>query len=101
MSWLKDPSLVSEYLDAVKMGTRHHALRRREAVPDRETAIALARIVWKPIYGALEHQQPFEAVRVEDVWVVSGSLPSPKPGGVAQAVVRAADACFLNVTHGR
>lgn len=92
-----------EYVNSVKKGEHHNVLVRREAVPDSDTAIALSLIVWKKIYGEkqIEKQAPFQAIRIDDCWFVTGSLPKGWRGGTAEAVIRSADGSFLNISHGK
>ncbi len=91
------------YVAQVKKGEHHDVRKLREMVSSKETAIALAITVWIPIYGKekIEKEAPYQVIRVDDCWVVTGSLEKGWKGGTAQAVINAADGCFLNVTHGK
>jgi hypothetical protein len=95
--------LAREYVENVKYSKQDNVLKQKDAVPDKTTAIKLALIVWKPIYGKeqINKQAPFEAIRIDDCWFVSGSLPRGWRGGTAMAVIRAKDGRFLNVSHGK
>ena len=72
-------------------------------VPDAETAIAIARAVWIPIYGRenIERQKPHRAVLKDGVWHVTGSLPRRAVGGVALAEIAQRDGRILRIIHGR
>ena len=91
------------YVAQVKKGEHHDVRKLREMVQNKETAIALAVAVWSPIYGKekIEKEAPYQVIRVDDYWVVTGSLKKGWMGGTAQAVINASDGCFLNVTHGQ
>ena len=77
-------------------------------VPDAETAIKIAVIVWSRIYGEREiaEQKPYRAALKNGVWTVQGSMPqepSGQPnavGGVAYAEIAQADARILHIDHG-
>jgi hypothetical protein len=90
------------YVEEVKKGQHHDAMKLHEVVATKETAIALAVAAWSPIFGKekIEKEAPYQAMRIDDCWVVSGSLKTGRFGGTAQAVISAADGRFLNITHG-
>lgn len=73
----------------------------RGYVPDEKTAIGIAISVWKPIYGEskIEKQAPFFAYLVDDLWVVTGSLPKLKSGGTAKAIIDRDSGKVLHITH--
>lgn len=95
--------LARDYVQSVKNNTQHNALLQRDAVPDKDSAIGLAVVVWQSIYGKeqIEKQKPYQAIRVDDCWYVTGSLPRGWIGGTAEAVIRVHDGSFLNVSHGK
>ena len=74
-------------------------------VPNADTAIAIARAVLIPIYGAkaIEAEEPLKAQRHGDIWVVQGTLPCPKGqmcvGGTAELQLSAKDGRILHVIH--
>ena len=71
-------------------------------VPNKETAIAIAVALWKPIYGKeqIERQAPYQANLVDGVWVVSGTLPRGLLlGGTAKALIRPDTGEILQVIH--
>ena len=72
-------------------------------VPNEATAIAIAVAVWIPIYGAgpIANQKPYTAELVGNTWIVKGSLPKQKVGGVARAEIAKHDGRILSVTHGK
>ena len=74
-------------------------------VPDAATAVAIARAVLIPIYGAkvIQEEEPLTAQRNGDIWVVKGTLLCPKgatcPGGAAELKLSAKDGRILRVIH--
>lgn len=91
------------YVVAVKKGEHHDVRKLHELVATKETAVALAVAVWSGIYGKekIDKEAPYQAVRVDDCWVVTGSLEVGLRGGTAEAMIKAADGAFLNVSHGK
>lgn len=70
-------------------------------VPNAETAIAIAKAVWLPIYGsAVLRQLPIKAVLNADEWLVSGTFQGKGFGGSAMARISKKSGCVLEVSHG-
>lgn len=72
-------------------------------VPNEETAKKIAEAVWLPIYGEkIYSQKPYVVSLLDDsVWVVKGTLPKNKRGGVAYIEIQKSDCKILKVTHGK
>jgi len=70
-------------------------------VPNAKTAIAIAIAVWNPVYGEkqIESQKPYNAVLRNGQWIVTGSLPNGRVGGVATAVISKIDARVIKIYH--
>jgi hypothetical protein len=92
-----------QVVEQAKKGEHHNVLKHSGAVPTKETAIALAIAVWSPIYGRdqIGKEAPFQAIRVDDCWFVTGSLKKGWVGGTAEAVIEVADGRFLMISHGQ
>ena len=77
----------------------------RGFVPDQSTAIAIARAVLIPIYGAnrIKSEEPFMAIRKGDVWIVNGTLRCAPNclGGTASVSLSASDGRILNLLHSK
>jgi hypothetical protein len=96
-------SEAKEYVENIKHNQHHNVLHQREAVPDEVTAIGIAVAVWKSIYGEekINNERPYQALRIDDCWFVTGSLPKGWCGGTAEAVIHVNDGCILNISHGK
>ena len=72
-------------------------------MPDEATAIKIAEAVLSPIYGAeqISKEKPFVAKLKNGVWMVAGTLPRDRFGGVAVILISKADGKILGVTHGK
>ena len=72
-------------------------------VPNAATAIRIAVAVWEPIYGhdTIARETPYVAKLDKDVWVVTGSLPKNRDGGVAVIEIAKQDSRILRVSHGK
>ena len=92
-----------QVVEQAKKREHHNVLNNSAAVPTKETAIELAVAVWAPIYGRdkIAKEAPFQAVRVDDCWFVTGSLEKGWLGGTAEAVIAVADGRFLMISHGQ
>ena len=71
-------------------------------VPDEQTAIAIAKAVWLPMYGdTLEDEAPFNAELVDGVWHVSGTPSEGWSGGVPEAEIKKSNGRFVRITFGQ
>lgn len=74
-------------------------------VPNEQTAIAIARAVLVPIYGAdtIKDEEPLTAKRDGDDWIVTGTLQcAPRcMGGTAEVRLSSKDGRILNMIHGK
>jgi hypothetical protein len=73
-------------------------------VPNEETAKKIAEAIWIPIYGEnIKKLKPYKAYLEENktVWVVMGTLPKGKLGGVPYIKINKKDCRILKVTHGK
>lgn len=72
-------------------------------VPDADTAVAVARAVLIPIYGAatIRGEEPLRAERHGTSWYVNGTLQCGPHcvGGTAFVEISAKDGTILNVFH--
>ena len=71
-------------------------------VPDAETAIRMAEVIWLPIYGeGIYNKQPFVAEYnvFFGYWTVKGTLPEGILSGVPEARIRKRDGKILFVLH--
>ena len=100
--------LIGLSLAAISMilaaGSRQHSYVPPEGfVPDEKTAIRIAVAVWSPIYGEekIQTEKPFVGTLKNGVWMVHGSLPKGRVGGVAIAEISKSDGRILRVSHGR
>ncbi|MGJ4901408.1 NTF2 fold immunity protein [Bradyrhizobium sp. HKCCYLS2058] len=78
----------------------------KEFVADADTAIAIARAVLIPIYGAeaIQREEPLTARRQGGTWIVEGTLCGGAPnclGGVAELHLSAQDGRIIYVIHGQ
>jgi hypothetical protein len=83
--------------------TKNHNYKPEEGyVSNEETAIKIAVAIWIPIYGEeeIESQKPYNAVLINGVWYVTGSLPEGWLGGVAEAEITKDDGRILRISHG-
>ena len=99
------------FLSALPLSAKSDSTPRPGLVPDEATAIAIARAVLIPIYGAkqIRSEEPLTARRNGDIWVVTGTLcpnykaPEGLPqfcvGGTAELKLSVKDGRVLHVTH--
>ena len=81
----------------------HAYVPRDGFVPDKETAIKIAELIAKKIYGdaRIDAQQPFQAVLDGEVWKVSGTIPPNYLGGTFEVYLSKVNGEIIRVTHGK
>jgi hypothetical protein len=71
-------------------------------VPNESTAIKIAEAIWLPIFGDdIYKSLPFKAKLINDtLWVVEGTLPKNKLGGVPYIQILKSNCRILDVSYG-
>ena len=73
-------------------------------VPNRETAIKIAEVIWASIYGeTIYDKKPFVAEynEKEGCWEVRGTLSQNMRGGIPEIKINKSDGKILYVNHGK
>lgn len=77
--------------------------QKEDQSSDSNVAISLAGEKWLEIYGkSVNEQKPFVAEKKNDsLWIVQGTLPKNRLGGVAYAEVNIKTKKVIKYTHGK
>lgn len=77
--------------------------KKEDINSDSNIAISLAEEKWIEIYGkSVNEQKPFIAEKKNDsIWIVQGTLPKNRLGGVAYAEVNVKARKVVKYTHGK
>lgn len=68
-------------------------------VPNAETAVKVAEILWLPLYGeSIYEHKPFSAELQNGIWIVSGK-PKKQKGGYPYAEIQKSDCKVVKITH--
>jgi hypothetical protein len=72
-------------------------------VPDKQTAIQIARAVLVPIYGSklVKSESPLSAKLEDQIWVITGRPPKEDIGGYVTIKISKQTGEILQVTHGK
>lgn len=104
MRFLRKNAIIILFLYALEAGAQNmHEYSPVEGyLPDSATAIAVAEIILKKIYGIdqIEKQRPFVASLSGEVWKISGSTNSAQLGGVASIDLQK-NGRVVRVSHSR
>ncbi len=78
-------------------------LPEKGCIPDEETAMHIAEVVWLSVYGnSIYEKKPFRVELLGDsLWVVVGSLPANMLGGVPYIEIQKKDCKILGIGHGK
>lgn len=102
MKRLRFLSLTVIFVVVILLGCTNNDRSGIDMVPDSETAIKIAEAVWLPLYGeGIYDEKPFIAELVGKVWIVKGTLPEGKVGGVVEIEISKEDGKIIRVTHGK
>jgi hypothetical protein len=100
-------ALLAAIVLSLPVSAQENFVPRNGYVPDETTAIAIARAVLIPIYGAktIEDEEPLVAARDGTAWLVNGTVPCEHKSGrcFGNAVLvklSASDGQIMFVTHG-
>lgn len=92
-----------EILKKINDSTLHNAIGKDELITDEKTAISIVEPLLFSVYGKenIIKQRPYKIGKVQNYWVVSGSLPKPQIGGVFEIIVNAKNGEIVRLTHGK
>ncbi len=70
-------------------------------ITNEKTAIAIAEPILAAKYGQaqINKEKPLNAIRVDNYWIVDGTLPKDWVGGTATIILRATDGKVIKLTH--
>lgn len=70
-------------------------------IPDRETAIELARVLLSKKYGKklIKSQMPFDVHLIDGYWHVGGTLPKGFVGGTGLIIISKKDGHVIHLAH--
>ena len=91
-----------ETLKEINDSTLHNAIGKDEIITDEKTAISIAEPLLFSVYGKenIVKQRPYKIGKVQNYWVVSGSLPKPQIGGVFEMIINSKNGEIIRLTHG-
>ncbi len=86
-----------------KITSQDSFTKEKDLVPNRNTALEIAKAIWVPIYGEeVLSKLPFN-VKLKDssIWIVTGTLPKGMKGGIPYIEISMSDCSILKVGHGK
>ena len=91
-----------ETLREINDSTLHNAIGKDEIITNEKTAISIAEPLLFSVYGKenIIKQRPYKIGKVQNYWVVSGSLPKPQIGGVFEIIIDSKNGEIIRLTHG-
>lgn len=81
----------------------HNVVGSRILIDKEENAIKIAEAILFPIYTEenIVRQRPYESYRINNYWVISGTLPTRYLGGTFLIILDARDGKVIRITHGK
>lgn len=75
----------------------------KEVIPDAQTAVDVALILAKKVYGKekIEREKPYQVIKNGTFWTVCGSLPGSYYGGIFVVTLNAKNGEVVEFYHGK
>lgn len=72
-------------------------------IPDKATAISVSETILFKIYGRenIVIQRPYEINKINEYWVLNGTLPKNMLGGTFLIILNSTNAQVIKLTHGK
>jgi hypothetical protein len=72
-------------------------------IKTQETAVKYAETILFEIYGQknIESQKPYEIYKIEDYWIIGGTLPKGMRGGTFLIIINSKNGEIIQLTHGK
>ncbi len=72
-------------------------------ITDKETAIIISEAILFKIYGKENtiRQRPYEINKINEYWVINGTLPDNINGGTFLIILNSTDGQVIRLTHGK
>jgi hypothetical protein len=94
----------SELKLALSKDPHHNVIDNKNAIiKESSTAIKIVEPILFSIYGKenIESQKPYESYKIENYWVIAGTLPKDMLGGTFLIIFDARNSKVLKITHGK
>lgn len=81
----------------------HNIVGKRILIDKEENAVRIAEAKLFPIYTEenIVRQRPYEIYRINNYWLISGTLPTGYKGGTFLIILDARDGKVMRITHGK
>ena len=91
-----------EVLKEINDSTLHNAIGKDEIITDDKIAISIVEPLLFSVYGKenIVKQRPYKIGKVQNYWVISGSLPKQTIGGVFEIIIDSKNGKIVRLTHG-
>ncbi len=89
---------------ALSKESQHNVIDNKSLlIKDSYTAIKVAEPILYSIYGKenIESEKPYETYKIDNYWVIGGTLPKDSSGGTFLIIIDARNSEVLKITHGK
>jgi hypothetical protein len=99
----EDEAYAKAFVEKAKESQGLLLPRIAPVIKDNQAAVAVAESILFSVYGEeqIKKQRPYRVCKVEQYWVVSGTLPEMMLGGVFEIALDEKDGRVVGLTHGK
>lgn len=97
-------SAQSELNEVLKTNKEHNLIDNKTLIiKNVDTAVKIAEPILFEIYGkeSIEHQKPYEIHKLDNYYVISGTLPKGSLGGTFIIIIDGTNSKVLKISHGK
>jgi len=97
-------SAQSELNEVLKTNKKHNVIDNKTLIiKNTDTAVKIAEPILFGIYGKknIEEQKPYEAHKLDNYYVISGTLPKGDIGGTFIIIIDGTNSKVLKISHGK
>jgi NTF2 fold immunity protein len=89
--------------ETLKDSTLHNVIGSNQILKDKNKIIDYAELILFDLYGKkeIESQKPYDVYKINEYWLLSGTLPKNKKGGTFLLIIDSRDYRIIRLTHGK
>ncbi|MCF6295971.1 MAG: YbbC/YhhH family protein [Flavobacteriaceae bacterium] len=89
--------------ETLKDSILHNVIGRNQILKDKSKIIDFAELILFDLYGKkeIESQRPYDVYKINEYWLLSGTLPKNKRGGAFLLIIDSRDYRVIRLTHGK
>ena len=89
--------------ETLKDSTLHNVIGRNQVLNDKNKVLDFVELILFDLYGKkeIQSQRPYDVYKINEYWLVSGTLPKNKRGGTFLIIIDSRNYRIIRLTHGK